>query len=95
MPPNSAVSFDGINLSPVVLGTGADYTLYGVDIAPYAGQTGQLEFTSTIPTAGLTSLGLDDIAFSTTPVVPEPSIVVLSAVGGLLFVTRKWFARLC
>jgi hypothetical protein len=94
LPYNSAVSFNGNNLTPVVLGTTATYTIYGVDMAPYAGQTGQLEFTSTAPIGpGLTQFGVDDIAFSTNSVVPEPNILVLSAIGGLLFGVRKWFAR--
>jgi hypothetical protein len=38
-------------------------------------------------------LGLDDIAFSPTAVTPEPSIFGLTAIGGLLFGARKWFAR--
>jgi len=85
-----SVSFDGNNLSPVMLGTGANYTLYGVDIAPFAGQTGPLEFTATVPQTGLSLFGLDDITFVLTP---EPSIVALAAIGGLLFGARKWFAR--
>jgi hypothetical protein len=36
---------------------------------------------------------LDDITFSTTAVAPEPNIVALTAIGGLLFGARKWFAR--
>jgi hypothetical protein len=40
------VSFDGLTLFPVVLGTGPNYTLYGVNISPYDGQTGPLEFTA-------------------------------------------------
>jgi hypothetical protein len=44
---------------------------------------------------GLTLFGLDDIAFSTTVVAPEPNMARLSAMGGLLFGARKWFARRC
>ena len=87
-----SVSFNGNDLSPVVLGSGANYTLYGVDISSYAGETGTLEF-SALEGSGASWLGLDDIAFSTTAVTPEPNIVLLTAMGGLLVGARKWFAR--
>jgi len=83
------VSFDGNSLSPVVLGTGANYTLYGVNIAPYSGQTGQLEFTADFVTPGSSWLGLDDIAFAATP---EPSPLVLTGIGGVLFALYRRFA---
>jgi hypothetical protein len=82
------VSFDGNTLAPVALGTGANYTLYGVDIAPYAGKTGPLEFTADFVTPGASWLGLDDITFSTTA-VPEPSPAVLAGVGGLMFAAYR------
>jgi hypothetical protein len=85
-----SVSFDGNNLSPVVLGNGANYTLYGVDISSYGGQSGILDFTALFSGTGASWLGLDDITFSA---APEPSIVALTAIGGLLFRVRKWFAR--
>lgn len=87
------VSFDGNNLSPVVEGGGPNYTLYAVDISAYAGQTGQLDFTALFPQSGLGALELDDISFSTNSIAPEPNIVALTAIAGLLFGTRKWFAR--
>ena len=94
--PNNTITFDGINLSPVFLGTGVsaigvNYTLFGADISPYAGQTGQLEFSS-VPGSSLTSFNLDDIVFSPNA-VPEPNIIALTAIGGLLFGARQWFAR--
>jgi hypothetical protein len=36
---------------------------------------------------------IDDISFSTNAITPEPSIVGLTAIGGLIFGARKWFAR--
>jgi hypothetical protein len=90
------VSFAGNNLSLVLLSTGQSpdgqqYDVYGADIAPYAGQIGQLEFTQNYNISD-PSLLLDDITFSP-DAVPEPSIAALTAIGGLLFGTRKWFAR--
>ena len=82
------VSFDGNNLSPVLLGNGPNYALYGVDISSYDEQAGTLEFTAPF----YSYLGLDDIVFSPNA-VPEPSIVALTTMGGLLFGARRWFAR--
>jgi hypothetical protein len=87
-----SVSIDGNSLTPVILGNNANYTLYGINIPSYAGQPIELEFTALFNESGPSWLGLDDIAFSPN-VVPEPSMVALSAMGGLLFGARKWFAR--
>jgi hypothetical protein len=92
------VSIAGNALSPVLLSSGTSpsgqpYDVYGVNIALYANQTGELEFTA--PTTSPYYVELDDISFSTTSIVPEPSIGVLTAVGGLLFGARKRFARRC
>jgi hypothetical protein len=88
-----SVSFDGNNLSPVALGSGANYTLYGVNISSYDGQTGPLEFTADFSGTGASWLGLDDIAFST-QAVPEPSPVILTGIGSLVLVLRRrWFRQ--
>jgi len=91
-----SVSFNGNALVPVALSSGlsADglpYTLYGANISAWAGQTGELEFTADF-NGSFNPIVLDDISFSTNA-VPEPSIVVLSAMGGLLFGALKRFAR--
>jgi hypothetical protein len=90
------VSFAGFTLTPVVLSTAVDpsgltYDVYGVNIAPYAGETGQLEFT--VYPNNYNSLLLDDIQFSSAALSPEPSPVALSAVGGLLCGARMWLKR--
>jgi len=95
---NLEVSFSGNSLSPVLLATGQgssgqSYNLYGVNIAPFAGQTGQLEFTETFnPNPPFTQVLLDDIAFSPTA-VPEPSTVALLILGGLAMVTHRRRAK--
>lgn len=91
-----SVTFNGNSLSPVVLSTGQGpsgqpYTLYGADISPYAGQTGQLEFTQLYNTAD-PSLLLDDITFSPNA-VPEPSTLALIVTGGLALAVRRWRAK--
>ena len=91
-----SVSFAGNSLSPVALGSGQSpsgqaYVVYGANIASYAGQTGQLEFTS-MGGEGPGWMELDDITFSTTA-VPEPSTLALLAVGGVVLATRHWYAN--
>jgi len=95
--PELIVSFAGNNLTLSAWSTGESpsgisYTVYGADIAPYAGQTGTLEFTEVFDES-YPSAELDDITFSTNSVSPEPNIVALTAIGGLLFGPLKWFAR--
>ncbi len=86
-----SISFNGVNLSPFVLGTGANYTLYGVNISPFVGQTGSLEFTADYnATGGASWLGLDDIAFCT-QAVPEPSPLIMTGIGGLLVALCRRF----
>jgi hypothetical protein len=87
-----SVSFAGDNLtlfvvSSAVAPSGQPYNVYGANIAPYAGQTGQLEFTATF----YNWVELDDISFSTTA-IPEPSPLALTGVGGLLFALYRRFA---
>ena len=91
------VSFNGNALVPVALSSGVSadglpYTSYGANIAAWEGQTGELEFTADF-NGSFNYVVLDDISFSTNVVSPEPSIVALSTIGGLLFGARKWFAR--
>jgi len=94
-PANLSVSFAGNNLSLVALSAGTSasgqpYTVYGASLAPYAGQTGQLDFTAFAATQP-GQIELDDISFST-QAVPEPSPFVLSGIGGLLFALYRRFA---
>jgi hypothetical protein len=73
------VSFNGQSLSPVALENAPTYTKWGIDISPYAGQTGELRFA--VP--WLNSSMLDGIQFSNRP-VPEPSALSLSILGFVL-----------
>jgi hypothetical protein len=90
-----SVSFNGNVLSPFALSTGQsasgqNYTLYGYNIAAYAGQTGQLELTAPFGTTP-SWVEFDDISFST-QTVPEPSPLALTGVGALLFALCRRFA---
>ena len=86
------VSFNGTALSPVVLAAGPNYTLYGVNISPYDGQSGPLEFTADFSGTGASWLGLDDIVFSPAA-VPEPSPILLTGVGGLMLGVYRRFRQ--
>jgi hypothetical protein len=71
--------------------SGPNYTLVGANISAWAGQTEQLTF-SALPSSGPNNWEIDDISFSPNQ-LPEPSIVALTAIGGMLFGARKWLAR--
>jgi hypothetical protein len=77
---NFSVSLAGQNLSLVMLGTGANYTLYGADVSLFAGQNAALTITSLAQNN--TANYFDSMLFSTTA-IPEPSTFALVALGGL------------
>jgi hypothetical protein len=83
------LSFAGQSLTPIALSSGPNYTLYGADIASFAGQTGELRFTAPYDPSRPNGLLLDSISFSA---VPEPSVLALSALGVLLLGRRflRW-----
>ena len=68
----SDVSFNGQITGLSVIGSTANYNIYGANISAFAGQTGQLLFT-TIP-GGVDMI--DNIQFSDSP-IPEPSDISL------------------
>lgn len=85
------VSFNGQALSRVVLGSTASYTIWGLDVSAYAGQSGELRFTAPWLTAGV----LDGIQFSSTA-IPEPSGFALLSLGSfcwlvaIMLKTKGW-----
>ena len=82
------VSLGGQNLSYVALSTGANYTLYGVNIPTYAGQSEQLTF-SALEGAN-NAWNIDDIQFSVMG-IPEPETwaLLLCGAGALAALRRK------
>jgi hypothetical protein len=72
------VSFEGHTFPVVVLNPETDYNVYAVDISPFAGQTGELRFTST----GHFEF-LDEIQFSPAS-IPELSSLASLCAGVLL-----------
>jgi hypothetical protein len=78
----------------VAVGTGENYTLYGANIAAWADTPESVTFSAPADFSNPNNWEIDDISFSTSIVAsPEPSMVALSAIGGLLFGARKWVAR--
>jgi len=75
----------------VAVGTGPNYTLYAANISAWAGETEQLTFSAQESTSGLNNWEIDDISFSTQS-VPEPSPLVLTGIGTLVFALYRRFA---
>ena len=87
-----SVSFAGNTLFPVVVSTGEgpsgqDYDDYAANVAAFAGQNGQLEFT--VSGNNYNSLLLDDITFSPNS-VPEPGTLALMLMAGGAYAVRRW-----
>ena len=86
------VSFNGQPLTLIDISNAANYTVWGMDISAYAGQTGVLQFTKLwLPTNYSDGTLLDNIQFSSVP-VPEPSAVSLCAVS-LIFLLAIRFTK--
>lgn len=79
------LTFASNSIPLVQLGTMANYSIYGGNIAAYAGQTGELLFTDIADNSQ--PMEIDNIQFSS---VPEPSILGLLALCGLFFGLCRW-----
>jgi len=92
-----AVTVGGTTIDMVPLHTFVHYTLWGGNVpASLAGETETLTITEPPPTGTPPSgVELDDISFSPNPitVTPEPSPLVLTAIGGILFGIYRRFAE--
>jgi hypothetical protein len=80
------VTFNGQLLPSIAISNATTYTVWGVDISAYAGQSGELRFTSPWVPSPLFFPGLgllDDIRFSPAA-IPEPSALVLCSLGVLI-----------
>ncbi len=86
------ISFSGNSLTPFLTSSGSTYNTYSVNIEPYAGQTGVLEFSAIFDSQGATWINLDDIAFSPNA-VPEPNTLALILMGGLALAARRWRSK--
>jgi hypothetical protein len=75
------VTFDGQPLTPVAISSAANYTIWGIDISAYSGQTGELRFTKPWRDTNFSDGAfLDNIQFSSVP-VPEPSALAFCGVS--------------
>jgi len=93
-----SVMLGGQVLPVFALGSGPNNSiLFGVDVDAWAGQTTELRFTTFAAPGGQlnrhNNLFLDSIRFSAVP-VPEPGIVSLFALAGLLCGLARWRSRL-
>jgi hypothetical protein len=85
------VTLGAQTLSLLPLQATPNYTLYGADVTPWAGQVEALRFTALATADGrLNNLNLDDITFSATP-LPEPGTwaLLLSGLAALLYAWRR------
>jgi hypothetical protein len=86
------VAINGQPINMIPLETTSYYTVYGGSIPSFdVGPSVTLSFTA--PLEEPSEFELDNILFSTSVLTPEPSIVALAGIGGLLFGARKRFAR--
>lgn len=72
------LTFNGQPISFIDISNTLNYAIWVADISAYAGQAGQLLFTTPVNTGAL----LDNIQFSSIP-VPEPSMFALTSLGAL------------
>jgi hypothetical protein len=89
--PIPGFSSDGIvelNGNPIPLFPAGGGRLAG-NISAWSGQTVQLTFTT--PSTGVDFFYFDDITFSPTTITPEPSPLVLTGIGSILFVLYRRF----
>lgn len=85
------VDIGGQSISFAALGGGPSYTLYGANISAWAGQTETLTFSASPGVPSISNWELDDISFSPNSVVPEPNLLGLTAVGGIIFALNRRF----
>jgi hypothetical protein len=87
--PEAFIGNDSLSLFQVGTGTGENglpYTIWGANISAWAGQTEQLSFTSP---ARAGALEFDDISFSPTASVPEPTSLALMGMAGVFFAQHR------
>jgi len=75
-----SLSFNGQTLPYSAIGSGTGYAIFAANISTFAGETGELLFTST-GYPGAPGCIIDNIQFSSSP-VPEPGVLALFALGG-------------
>jgi hypothetical protein len=81
---NQAIPFTAV-------GGGSDYTLYGANISAWADQKEELTFSAL--ENGNSYWIIDDISFSQTELTPEPSPLILTGIGGLIFALDRRFRQ--
>ena len=83
------ITFAGHPIAYHTTGSFPNYSSYGADISTYAGQTGELLFSTPPGNTQFFFIGtLDNIQFSTEP-VPEPAGVILPLFGLVIFLAAR------
>lgn len=72
----------------IIVGNTPNYTIYGADLSAWAGQVETLTFSAPVNPHALNQWELDDIQFSQTAIVPEPSPLLLTGISGLVLALR-------
>ena len=80
-----SVSLGGQSLGLVPVQQSSTYTVFGADVTSFANQDAELRITTAA--LGFGYLWVDSINFSPIP-VPEPNVIALVAVAGLLFALK-------
>jgi len=89
------VSLDGVIIPFFAVSSLSGYTAYGGDVSAFGGRTVELEFAlSGGPGSEYSIWNFDSIQFSTS-VVPEPSVLALTALGAFLIAVRRLKLRDC
>jgi hypothetical protein len=84
--PNEFQVLIGSEVVPITqIGQGPNYTLYGANLSAWAGQTETLSLAATGSGPVITEWELDNISFSPNSVAPEPSPLILTGIGALVF----------
>lgn len=87
------VTFNGQSLTPIAIGNAENYTIWGLDISAYAGQTGELRFTKPWRNTNFSDGALlDNIVFLPVP-VPEPGASVLCGASLFLLLGTRFMKR--
>ena len=82
-----SVSLGGQNIPFFAVSTGSNYTLYGGNVSAYAGKSELLMFSAL--QGENNAWEIDDIQFSPMA-APEPGVLGLLGMGGLLFGLCRW-----
>jgi hypothetical protein len=84
-----SLSLEGVAIPYFPVALRSANTLFGANVSAFAGQTALLEFSlSRLPQTDFSDWNIDSIEFSST-LIPEPSILSLSALAITVLICRR------